>query len=606
MSSTRLPECQSFSLSADAALLACTTGDDVSLWDLSTQTQLWSKPVPAVEAYFNEVAGELILVGVGIENQAITMNIEDGGLRYSSEGIVPGKFILAMDGSEFLTLMHERIYRGSEMIPIGRICAQDKPATAGHALSGGRYAIICPDNVMKIYKDGEYLSSTLLDLPDDFGNNASKAVLSRDERYLFVGSLKGSVTKIDLQRNAVVHVSQTNLGGIEELAMSPDGRILAISGERDGVWLWHVESGNSMGRLPTKRVHQLRFTSDEELIIIEDQHRKWFLPKTLQPSKFATSSGISSLAFSPDSTMVVAGDGMGQAHVWSIVGERRKVGVPHQTAQVGVTKDCAFTPDGKYLVATTMKNPGVQSYRTDDWEHNSTLQPGKWSESFPFFRRLGALRGGLVYGLGYNPSGPDVWRLGQEGTLEHLRVPGRLFWEGESNHAGTAAVLLDDEDRVYRLTDEPALEVVTLGKGLSAADISNDSKRIALATKHTISVVSSKNGEVMRTIDVTGGIVLDVSFSADDRYLAVGLTSGEARIFSAQTGELLAVLSGHSERVVTVDFSPDGRWLATGSWDATLYLWSLAALDAPVDELSKEIGTAWQMSIEEALSTTIH
>ena len=97
-----------------------------------------------------------------------------------------------------------------------------------------------------------------------------------------------------------------------------------------------------------------------------------------------------------------------------------------------------------------------------------------------------------------------------------------------------------------------------------------------------------------------------MSFSADDRYLAAGLTSGESLIFSVQTGEVLAVLSGHSERVVTVDFSPDGRWLATGSWDGTLYLWSMTALETPADELSKEIGAAWQMSIEEALSTTIH
>lgn len=605
-SSTGLPECKSYSLSADARLLACLTEDDVSLWELASLTQLWSKPVPAVRVHFNEKAGELILFGVGIENRAITLNIKDGGLLYTVEGISPGKFILAKDGSEFLTLMHERIYRGSEMIPIGRICADDNPSSTGHALSGGRYAFICPDNLIKIYKDGEYLSSTLLDLPDDFGNNANTAALSSDERYLVVGSLKGSVALVDLQRVAVVHVSQTDLGGIEHLAMSPDGRILAISGEREGVWLWHLESGNAMGRLPSKRVHQLRFTSNEELIILEDQHRRWFLPKALQPSKFVAPSGISSLAFSPDSTKVVAGDGKGNAHVWSIQGERRKIAVPHQTEQLGVTKDCAFTPDGKYLVATTMRTAGVQSYRTDDWEYSGTLEPGKWSESFPFFRRIGALRGGLVYGLGYNPSGPDVWRMGEEGTLEHLRVPGRMFWEGESNHAGSAAVILDDEDRVYRLTDEPVLEVVTVWKGLVAADISNDAKRIALATRHAIAVVSSKNGEVMRTIDDTGAIVLDVSFSADDRLLAVGLTSGEARIFSAQTGELLAVLAGHNERVATVDFSPDGRWLATGSWDASLYLWSMAALEAPVDELSREIGSAWQMSIEDALSTTIH
>ena len=606
MSSAKLPECAYYELSADARLLACATGSDVSLWDIESRTELWSKPVPATMVHFNDAAGELLLVGVGVNNEAITLNVEDGGLIRSFDDLVPGKIIMAADGTEFLTLMHGRIYRGQEMRLTGTLCAEDVGATVGHALTGGRYVLLCSDNTLKVHKDGEELSSQQLELPDSFGHNANRMVLSSDERFLVVGGLKGSLALIDLQRLAVVYVSHTDVGGIRNLVMSPDDRIVALSGERDGVWLWHVGTGTLLGRLPTKWVHQLRFVSAEDLIVIEEQQRQWFLPKDLQPNKFIASAGIASLAFSPDSTMVTVGDGSGNAHVWSIEGERRKIAVPHQAERVGVTKDCAFTPDGEYLVATTMRTPGVQSYRTDDWEDTSTLQPGKWSTKFPYFRRLGALRGGLVYALGYSHSGPDVWRLGQEGTLDHLRAPGRVFWEGESNHSGTAAVLLDDEDRVYRLTDEPALEVVTIRKGLRAADISNDGSRIALATTHAIALVSSQTGEVMRTIDGIGALVLDVSFSADDRYLAAGLTSGESLIFSVQTGEVLAVLSGHSERVVTVDFSPDGRWLATGSWDGTLYLWSMTALETPADELSKEIGAAWQMSIEEALSTTIH
>ena len=53
-----------------------------------------------------------------------------------------------------------------------------------------------------------------------------------------------------------------------------------------------------------------------------------------------------------------------------------------------------------------------------------------------------------------------------------------------------------------------------------------------------------------------------------------------------------------------MEFSPDGRWLATGSWDSSLKLWSLSALESPVEDLIEQIESDWQMGLEDALSST--
>lgn len=240
-------------------------------------------------------------------------------------------------------------------------------------------------------------------------------------------------------------------------------------------------------------------------------------------------------------------------------------------------------------------------YRTDDWSPDGSLMLDP--DAFPALRRVGALQGGLVLGLSYMDGGPSLWREGEAGTIDSVRIPGREFAEAESNMAGTAAALCDELGQVYRLLagDPPVLRDIPLVDAVLGVAITNDTDRIAVSTPSRIDLFSVQENRVVRSFGPLTRGAKDLAFSPDDRYLAAGLTGGVVRIWEVETGELVAILRGHTEQVVSVTFSPDGQWLATGSWDGTIRLWGLDALHTPAEELVPLVEAAWQLSLEDAL-----
>ncbi|MFZ0717447.1 WD40 repeat domain-containing protein [Mycobacterium sp.] len=67
-----------------------------------------------------------------------------------------------------------------------------------------------------------------------------------------------------------------------------------------------------------------------------------------------------------------------------------------------------------------------------------------------------------------------------------------------------------------------------------------------------------------------------LAFSQDGRWLATGCADGTARILDAQTlRPICEPLAGYAATVSSVTFSPDGRRLASGCRDGTLRIWDL-------------------------------
>src|SRR5438874_4793284 len=71
--------------------------------------------------------------------------------------------------------------------------------------------------------------------------------------------------------------------------------------------------------------------------------------------------------------------------------------------------------------------------------------------------------------------------------------------------------------------------------------------------------------------------IMSVAVSPDGRYIAVGSTSGQVRVWHEEGRVAHLTMRGHTDRVGAIAFSPDGQTLATSSWDGTIRVWDLTS-----------------------------
>jgi WD40 repeat protein len=611
-----VPRCRQRALSADTRSLLCINEHSVSLWTDLPFREKWSKPMEIDRAVFLESTDEVALFNFNTPS-IVFLSTDTGSLisntRVRSNPAIGLRF--SSDGSTIVDFVESRTTDrlSGERRDIS-LCADAGGTSLGVHTRDSTYAVICRENSLAVGGLYEASESTPLNLPSGFHSMRNRATLLEGGRWVLLSTVKSAMALIDLQSRQIVRSFETNVGHLRDFVVSPNNRVLAVAGTRGGVRLMDLSTGAWLGRLPAQgAVNQIRFVDDHQLLVLGDRLERWVLPTGLHSMLFRNEGGFSGVDFSPDSTLLAASTATGQLRVWSLASDvpirlddqMGALASMQWSATPGVAKDVSFTPDGKTLIGGAMDALGLGVFSTEDWVDQGALMPGLLAISHPFFRRVGALAGGWVFGLSYGQSGPEVWRLGDSETDDFFRVPGRTFFDAATNHGGTAAVMNDSTGKVFRMTTvpTPAMTSVPVAFDVASVDISSDGERVAVARPGRIEIVEVATGETkFRLVDLEG-IVLDVALSADDRYLAASFMNGVVRVWVVETGALVAVLRGHTERVAAIEFSPNGRWLASASWDGTLRLWGLTVLERPADELLSEVETAWELTLKQALAT---
>lgn len=278
---------------------------------------------------------------------------------------------------------------------------------------------------------------------------------------------------------------------------------------------------------------------------------------------------VFALAFSPDARSLASGDWGGQILLWDIASGSRRALVEHP----GQVSTLAFHPDGHQLAAAGAD--GV-------------------------VRLWDATDGALLRAL-----------EGHTGAVSELRfdTTGRLLVSASA----------DDSVRVWEL---PSGEMRTRLEGtVTDVALSADGRYLVTASSESPSSVveirSTREGEVVRRLDLAHGHALDVVLSTDGEQLYVATSAHTVETFDVATGsalthletqvdlrdlalssdgERLAVaahdalqlwdtrvtprerpLRGHGAPVRGLSFSPDGARLLSGGWDGRALLWDVAS-----------------------------
>ncbi|HTL87810.1 MAG TPA: NB-ARC domain-containing protein, partial [Leptolyngbya sp.] len=260
-------------------------------------------------------------------------------------------------------------------------------------------------------------------------------------------------------------------------------------------------------------------------------HQVNFSRADLKKSVFSETLGnVWSVAFSPDGSVLAAGDTAGTIHLWNVLDSQKLLtceGHQHWVCEV------AFSSDGNLIVSASGDNTvKIWNAKTGDClrtltDHQDWVISIALSPTAPIFASSSADR---------------TIRLWDLNTGKLLKV-----LEGHQHWVCTIAFSPDGQTLVSGSDDR------------------------------TIRLWDIQTGDCVRTIEGHTNTVRSVTFSPDGTLLASGSEDATIKLWDSQTTACIKTLTGHLEQVRCVSFSPDGQLLLSGSFDQTIKLWDRAS-----------------------------
>ena len=365
------------------------------------------------------------------------------------------------------------------------------------------------------------------------------------------------------------------------VALSPDGRTLASS-SGFGIELWDVETGSQVAAISgegTSGIEALAFSPDGRLLAAGEAWsgtsvHLWDLETA---TRTATLEGhkdrVNSLVFSPDGRTVASASHDHTVKLWDVASESIVTTFEGHTSWVFSVD---FSPDGTLLASAS---DNIKLWDLDTGE----------STTFSLRDGTAALRGFVDF----SPDGRTLAAGSLDGVTLLEVATGNAVRLATGHTGGARAVALSpDGTRLAsaRGNAEVHLWDVVTGRvtatlrghtgGANSVDFSPDGATLASgASDRTIKLWDVATGAETATLEATGATwVRVVAFSGDGTMIASGHGNGTARIWDLATGEPVATLKGgHTGAIESVALSPDGSRLATAGRDGRFLVWDLAS-----------------------------
>jgi RNA polymerase sigma factor (sigma-70 family) len=462
--------------------------------------------------------------------------------------------------------------------------------------------------------------------------DATRAAFSPDGKTLVTAD-KLALRFFDLASGRVREVPRPEgqAAGFQPLTFSPDGKILAASGnDKKSIRLVEVATGKSLHLIELKgkreQIWSLLFTRDGKRLISthEDGYvRFWDAATGAKLSQFrAHDCAVGRVALAPGGQTLAT-------TAWSYVGGDYSVrlwetatGKPlvrHPGPRAGI-RFLEFSPDSR-RVATASHDGAIHLFEATTgkllrrWllfgpiaftSDGRTLVCGGWSDGW--VRSLDVATGKETRHFQAHPKGVyqmalsrDGKRLVTAGSDKFLRVwdptTGRMvqdFGGAQKEHVWFLALSPDarllaslHDGKTVRLWDTAAGKLISEhaepGNYWSVA-LSADGTMLATTVHssvnpddHFIRLRDAATGREIRRLPGKNIRVLEqLAFSPDGRTLISGSQhSRDLYLWEIATGQPRRHFSGHQGPLSCVAFAPDGRLMASGSQDGSVLVWDV-------------------------------
>ena len=459
--------------------------------------------------------------------------------------------------------------------------------TAGNGKLGGSFTV---QNVMT---NAEGKAQSTFTLGPNPGTNTVEVTLPGVEPESFnavgIGTPPPPSTASDYQTwslpdGAISRLGkgQSLFGASRAVAFSPDGQRLAVLNSI-GIWLYDVATSRELALLTAGQsffLSSMAFSPDGTLIALgSGEYSKpeglVLLYDVSTGRNVATLDGygrVSSIVFSSDSKTLIVGSRDGTVRLWDVATRTNTATFEHGKHLTSV----ALSPDRSTLAVSLgyfYENGIVELWDVATRTNFATLE--------------GHTKG--VNDLTFSPDGTTLASGSEDNTVK--------LWDVAAGRS--IATLQGHRSRIYSVTFSP--EGNTLASGawpeVKLWDISTKRNIATLPEPDDVySVAFSPDGTTLASV-IDGGMVKlwDISsqnstalfedkdlmdfpiavFSPDGETLVSG--GSNIKLWDTESGENIATLQGpgHIGYAWSLAISPDGTTLAAGFFDATINLWNL-------------------------------
>ena len=398
---------------------------------------------------------------------------------------------------------------------------------------------------------------------------------------------------------------------ISAVAYGPGGKTLAV-GSDEGVYLLNPQTGLQD---PANREGDANLTPDAASAVVGYD-----------------SSAVSSVAYSPDGTVLAVGDAAGNAILYRLTTEK-----PVATLAYGSpVKSVAYTPNGQWLAVGTadgrliLRNvdTGLQITKylgsavaslafspNGQWLASTTQAAGGISQQVTLYSAalwdwaadIPDLRSNLCQETGGINLTTSQWAAYFPGQPYQQTCPAAASLKVKKTPAPNPYALSDiDYHAVSSIAFSPSGETIAAGdtagvlyqyrwNGTSAAESemaggNEDNEPITAAAfsangafvgfadtgGHAYLETTAVPGE-MATLAVpsSAGRMTAVAFSPDSKTFAAADNTGHVYLWNTRTGQLTGTLANPDSRGASgLAYSPDGETIATGDGNGHTYLWN--------------------------------
>jgi len=388
-----------------------------------------------------------------------------------------------------------------------------------------------------------------------------------------------------------------NVGAVNTLAFSPNGRLLLMGGvmsqgekEVPGVNILNLDTSQaaniSTGEDFTEAVDSLAVSNDGKLMAFRTGQLtvKMLDTKTMSVRQTWDSHSIGELVERPVSRFLVS-----VKRVLAVAFSRDGRMLTAETDQGEIKSWDPRTGELKHQLAENHNNPTFVTTSADG-NYFADLADGKvffWSSNNNAKQPLDLPKGRIASAVAVQPDGQlfavgcgdeilfvdGGGKPGKVLKLTHGVLSGLAF--SEDGHK-LAALAENGSLDVWDLSSDRVEQSLTVGPGITAIRFAPGAQRLATASAdREITLWNLQNGQALMKLDKHDAAINAIAFSADGQWMASGSDDRSVIIWDLGTGKSKRTLKGHDQTVTSVAFSPDGKFLASGSGNASVVIWEV-------------------------------